>query len=989
MDLPDAEIIYYPKFFDKEQSDLIYAELIQDIAWQARCSVWVNNGVAYVRYLSETPTPIATLSASDALPGTFQIEYTNTEDLVTKFVAEWLPDYSQEDTNKIVLRYNLPKYGEVEQNYNFFIYNIEELVNHSATFWMIRKANTWKRVRFNTPLHKMAIETMDAVTLSFAAGLIASGDIVAVAEKAQYDSANNTMSFEFWTGIRAGEMTTYDYAWPANLDTNKMYPSVDEINLGYAGSPHSNVPKDSSYRIDPNRDLIEQLNLRPHDYGEVYLADARFVFPTSPLLGLSEQDYLRIAPGEYTLPDQPRTTESETKPVYGAPIEHGLIKDDKPRQIFMGRVIESVAQSNGMYTIKDTNGDEFEVHQFSGDTDLEENQAITVIYDELQQRYITNDVSSSTANYIVINQSGEVIEPYSAMEITGNRNGAYTVTKPTKNSLQPAKVLFNMNTTIGIDSEGIGYTGFDSDVQAYYDKLTDEETSEEIEPVIGDKVGTQKDSFRLKHRNRGFMFLSEKGGARALMRPFRSTGWYSGYSKEKTYPASYTVGTTTINTSVAEPDLYNRTYPYMIIDGEIAIRFGMGFFSSVFNRINTLFYTVDSGENWNLEIINDAPNININSTALLYDGSEFPFVSIKTGVKQYVIFTLLEDASDPRLVTVRKITIDLNTMTVTWYQFTSISFIRRPIFSSGIIIDTNNIADMLFANYNTDFFPDLLSHVKLINYVTNEDYTTLTINDSKNIGRFIGEYPYRGILEVRGIRSTIFDNNVVRLMTANLSFDVNPTTNIAICLVDGATIRGFDHDYDDPKFTIAPNMEILYNNGEGKLSFYLPVSEGDGFEFSAINFMENVNGLVVSATTQPPPILKLKDQVNIVWFNVSCIESKNNFALIAKWTTDGLEFIPFDLPVLENDAELEFPVKEHGYSIASMFYDEVEERIYIAFTYGHILYTDDMFKTLVDCEIEFGDEDVWGRFSQIYKLNDKLIVHTISQGKHIYYNDGN
>ena len=34
LDLPDADIIYYPKFFDKEQSDLIYTELLQDIAWQ-------------------------------------------------------------------------------------------------------------------------------------------------------------------------------------------------------------------------------------------------------------------------------------------------------------------------------------------------------------------------------------------------------------------------------------------------------------------------------------------------------------------------------------------------------------------------------------------------------------------------------------------------------------------------------------------------------------------------------------------------------------------------------------------------------------------------------------------------------------------------------------------------------------------------------------------------------------------------------------------
>ena len=34
LDLPDAEIIYYPQFFDKEQADNIYAELLQEIAWQ-------------------------------------------------------------------------------------------------------------------------------------------------------------------------------------------------------------------------------------------------------------------------------------------------------------------------------------------------------------------------------------------------------------------------------------------------------------------------------------------------------------------------------------------------------------------------------------------------------------------------------------------------------------------------------------------------------------------------------------------------------------------------------------------------------------------------------------------------------------------------------------------------------------------------------------------------------------------------------------------
>lgn len=33
-DLPDAEIIYYPQFFDKEEADSIFTQLLNDIPWQ-------------------------------------------------------------------------------------------------------------------------------------------------------------------------------------------------------------------------------------------------------------------------------------------------------------------------------------------------------------------------------------------------------------------------------------------------------------------------------------------------------------------------------------------------------------------------------------------------------------------------------------------------------------------------------------------------------------------------------------------------------------------------------------------------------------------------------------------------------------------------------------------------------------------------------------------------------------------------------------------
>jgi alkylated DNA repair dioxygenase AlkB len=34
LNLPDAEVIYYPNFFNKEEADSIYAELISEIPWQ-------------------------------------------------------------------------------------------------------------------------------------------------------------------------------------------------------------------------------------------------------------------------------------------------------------------------------------------------------------------------------------------------------------------------------------------------------------------------------------------------------------------------------------------------------------------------------------------------------------------------------------------------------------------------------------------------------------------------------------------------------------------------------------------------------------------------------------------------------------------------------------------------------------------------------------------------------------------------------------------
>ena len=107
----------------------------------------------YLKYLPEEPTPAATITVSDidAEKG-IEVELTSTEDIVTKMMVKWRQSWANlsdraKDTNEktIILRHNIDKYGTQEQDYDFYIYNQPDIVYKCATFWLIRKSNTWKR----------------------------------------------------------------------------------------------------------------------------------------------------------------------------------------------------------------------------------------------------------------------------------------------------------------------------------------------------------------------------------------------------------------------------------------------------------------------------------------------------------------------------------------------------------------------------------------------------------------------------------------------------------------------------------------------------------------------------------------------------------------------------------------------------------------------------------------------------------------------------
>lgn len=209
---------------------------IEDIAWQARCVAYVKNDILFLKYLALEEAAEETITESETDRQSFELTLTTTEDLVTELTAEWDSDYSAERRNKIVLRNNIPKYGVNENTYDFFIYNIQDLVIKSSTFWLIRYSNTWKIAKFSTPLVMLRLETFDTVMLDFDQNFIADQPVKGTVNGVSYNSLSFELDFEVQTSVRAGELEPYVFNWPAGVDISIEYPTeTDKFAGGASG----------------------------------------------------------------------------------------------------------------------------------------------------------------------------------------------------------------------------------------------------------------------------------------------------------------------------------------------------------------------------------------------------------------------------------------------------------------------------------------------------------------------------------------------------------------------------------------------------------------------------------------------------------------------------------------------------------------------------------------------------------------------------------
>lgn len=214
-------------------------ELLQEIAFQARCALVLRNDVFYLYYLSDEPAEDGTITESDVLVNTLVLDHTNTEELVTKLTAEWRYDLALDDPNRVIVRHNVDRYGTQAQSFNFFCYNIQELVLKSATFWLIRMANTWRKIRCQVPIKHLTLESLDGVYVTLPD--IASQEIKCRVETAVYNSEDHSVDMVIWTPVKAGTTVPYVFAYPANVSVEEIFPTVEEFQSGAAGGSGPNV----------------------------------------------------------------------------------------------------------------------------------------------------------------------------------------------------------------------------------------------------------------------------------------------------------------------------------------------------------------------------------------------------------------------------------------------------------------------------------------------------------------------------------------------------------------------------------------------------------------------------------------------------------------------------------------------------------------------------------------------------------------------------
>ena len=270
-----AAVANYPCNFALLDRMSVY-QVMQDLAYQSRCSLYIRNDVVYLTYLSTDPTSVRTIDESDIVQGSFTESLSDTDDIMTTHKITWQKAGARvrnEDPldYKIILKYNVEKYGTAPQDWHYYSQNTYSTILKSATFWLIRKSISWKKLEFNLPIKHIDLDVNDAIMVDVAQ--FSGAPVKCVIESIQYNPNDNTISLVVWTPIRAGETEPYFWAWPSQQSAYAVWPLAGDTNGGGGYTfdvtpPTGHILLGGSHREDQTK--ITTGDRRPSDLDDVF-----------------------------------------------------------------------------------------------------------------------------------------------------------------------------------------------------------------------------------------------------------------------------------------------------------------------------------------------------------------------------------------------------------------------------------------------------------------------------------------------------------------------------------------------------------------------------------------------------------------------------------------------------------------------------------------------------------------------------------------------
>ncbi|RTL31266.1 MAG: hypothetical protein EKK55_01060 [Rhodocyclaceae bacterium] len=207
-------------------------ELVHDMAYQARCAIFISNGVAKIRYLSQAPTPVYTLRNDRNLVDSFGLELTDVTELYTSTAVTWRRGYTGGDQDKrFRTSKNIDRFGVLPDARDYSIYQRKSLVTKSSTFWALRKSRTWKMIHVVADMRLLPFEPFDGIELRLneagqsVAVLIPDGTIAEV-YSVRYSPKPHAVELLLWLPIESGGNFTSSNAYLSDAgDTSIADPS--------------------------------------------------------------------------------------------------------------------------------------------------------------------------------------------------------------------------------------------------------------------------------------------------------------------------------------------------------------------------------------------------------------------------------------------------------------------------------------------------------------------------------------------------------------------------------------------------------------------------------------------------------------------------------------------------------------------------------------------------------------------------------------------